>query len=400
MKILTSLTLAALAGLASVPAANAKDASTKQDGRLTIGDAAPTLDIEHWVQDADGELKPVEKFEKGTVYIIEFWATWCGPCISSMPHLAETQQNFDYDKVRLVSVSTEDLDTVETFLDKTVRGEEERTYRELTSVYSLTTDPDRSVHTDYMTAAAQRGIPTAFIVGKTGVVEWIGHPMSMDKPLEEVLDDSWDREAFGEQFRKAQEAEFLMQEIAQKLRGSKEDCKEALALIDEAIEGLDDGSRAKRRLQDSRLQALAGAGMVKEAAKSIEDGIKDAADDVNSIMSKVMMVGLLPADSDLEVRQNLLAVATERVEGLLKSDAIKETDSMKSRIHLSMGQLYMRGELTEQAIVSLRTAKELSDDDQMSKYIESMLERLEPKDEEEETPEEETAEEDGEESDK
>ena len=59
---------------------------------LTIGSVAPPLDIEHWVQDGKGKFKPVTKFNKDSVYIVEFWATWCGPCIASMPHIVETQK--------------------------------------------------------------------------------------------------------------------------------------------------------------------------------------------------------------------------------------------------------------------------------------------------------------------
>ena len=144
---------------------------------LTIGSKAPKLDIEHWVSNGNDKFKPVKEFETGKVYVVEFWATWCGPCVMSMPHLAETQKKYADKGVQLISVSDEDLETVKGFLEKPVKGAEaekddkENTYGKLTSVYCLTTDPDKSVYEGYMDAAGQNGIPTCFIVGKSGVIE-------------------------------------------------------------------------------------------------------------------------------------------------------------------------------------------------------------------------------------
>jgi thiol-disulfide isomerase/thioredoxin len=155
---------------------------------LTIGSPAPTIDIEHWFH----AKEPITSFEEGRVYVVEFWATWCGPCIASMPHLAEIQQRHA-DDVTVISVSDEDPEKIEKFLD---REKGDTTFREITSGYWLTTDPDRSVSTAYMRAAGQSGIPAAFIVGKTGVIEWIGHPMRMDEPIAKVIAGEWDRVAF------------------------------------------------------------------------------------------------------------------------------------------------------------------------------------------------------------
>ena len=72
---------------------------------LDIGSKAPTLDIEHWIHDGNGFFKPVKEFTDGNVYVIEFWATWCGPCIMSMPHLAELQNKYRGRKVQIISIS-------------------------------------------------------------------------------------------------------------------------------------------------------------------------------------------------------------------------------------------------------------------------------------------------------
>ncbi len=201
---------------------------------LTIGSDAPELNIEHWVQDGKGKFKPVTKFEKGKVYVVEFWATWCGPCVASMPHLAETQKKLADKGVQIVSISDEELSTVDKFLDRETRqatDEKPETFRDLTSYYCLTTDPDRSSHAAYMDAAYQDGIPTSFIVGKDGKIEWIGHPMEFDEPLNAVVEGKWDREGPVAKGIKAElAAKAAMSDIFALLGEQKFD--EAIKLID------------------------------------------------------------------------------------------------------------------------------------------------------------------------
>jgi thiol-disulfide isomerase/thioredoxin len=213
------------------------EAETEKPAKtLTIGSPAPALDVEHWVQDGNGFFKPVTEFKPGNVYVVEFWATWCGPCISSMPHLAELQEKMRGQNVQIISISDEPLETVESFLKRETRNQagEETTFAAITAAYCLTTDPDRSSHEDYMEAANQPGIPTAFIVGKDGKIEWIGHPMEMDEPLDQVVAGTWDRTEFAEVLIAKQKLGETIQTLSRLANQGK--FTEAIAVVDAELE--------------------------------------------------------------------------------------------------------------------------------------------------------------------
>src|SRR5690606_34274883 len=69
---------------------------------LEPGDRAPAPAIGTVLK---GE--PVERFEPGQVYVMEFWATWCRPCIDGFPHLTELQEEHG-DDVRIIGVNVWD----------------------------------------------------------------------------------------------------------------------------------------------------------------------------------------------------------------------------------------------------------------------------------------------------
>jgi thiol-disulfide isomerase/thioredoxin len=217
----TSLVALSLAGLAWAGGEGEDESKV-----MTIGDKAPPIEIAHWLR---GE--PLEGFEEGKVYVLEFWATWCGPCRASMPHLTELQEKYkDYD-VTIIGVSDEPLSTVVDFLCTTDPKAESLWYEKIH--YTLATDPDESVKKDYFRAAGQRGIPCSFIIGKDTHVEWIGHPMSMDGPLEDIVHDRWDRATFHSTWEAQQAKRRLTRDISQARRD--QDWKLALELIDKAL---------------------------------------------------------------------------------------------------------------------------------------------------------------------
>ena len=194
---------------------------------LTVGSKAPPLAVDAWVK---GE--PVKELQAGTTYVVEFWATWCGPCIKGIPHLTAMQKEFP--AVQFISVAASENGPKEKQLDKlktfvAAKGD--------AMGYSVAYDSDRDMGKSWMEAAEQGGIPCAFIVGKDGVIQWIGHPMEMDKPLAAVAAGTWDLNKAKQSAATEAKAEEAGKELSKLMRSAQKsgDYKELLAKIDEAI---------------------------------------------------------------------------------------------------------------------------------------------------------------------
>jgi len=148
-----------------------------KDATLKVGDAAPKLQVSSWVQ---GD--PVKSFEKDKVYIVEFWATWCGPCRVSIPHLNELHTKYKDKGVIVIgqNVWENNPGEVAPFVKKMGK---DMTYRvALDELAGGKADNGKMAKT-WMTAAGQNGIPAAFVIDKAGKIAWIGHPMSLTESL-------------------------------------------------------------------------------------------------------------------------------------------------------------------------------------------------------------------------
>lgn len=358
LRLLASLAVASLCLLTAFPV------SAADDLELTIGTEAPDLDIEHWLSNGEGKFAPVTELKEGDIYVIEFWATWCPPCVASMPHLAELQKKYADQGVTIISISDEEVETIEPFLQREVQGtmhtspeteegdqtdeasaesaEEAKslTYGELTSAYCLTTDPDGSVQADYMKAAGQNGIPTAFIVGKTGVVEWIGHPMQMDDPLAALVDDAWDREAFGEQFRFEQLVDAkTMQAFSAARRGEEEQ----FDLVIEELKSLKAPEESKARLTNviSRLEDIMLATKLIEQPQSAIAELKQG----DQSGDRVFAIALRLADNAArggEVPDESLAAVAEML-----ADTLDEENAESSKLHTLAVLEFYQGDIDE-----------------------------------------------------
>jgi thiol-disulfide isomerase/thioredoxin len=172
---------------------------------LMLGDPAPPLSVAKWVKGSPVAL------EKGKVEVVEFWATWCGPCRESIPHLTELQHRYA-GKVSFAGVSVWEVEPekVEPFVAK--MGEK--------MDYAVAMDdvepPPGGKANDSRWALdhgkcsvawlkasgwAESGIPCAFVVDRDGKIAWAGDAIDLDgpvakipfeEPLAKIVAGTWD----------------------------------------------------------------------------------------------------------------------------------------------------------------------------------------------------------------
>ncbi len=235
---------------------------------LKVGDAAPEFKAGTWVQgDAITEL------EKDKIYVVEFWATWCGPCIATIPHLDELHEK--YKDKGVVFIGQNVWEKAEDKVPGFVKDMGEKmSYRVAMDLKKDAKDKGHMAE-KWMDAAGQSGIPCAFLVGKEGKILWIGHPGELDSELlDQVVAGTFSPEKAAEMEAKKKKAQEKLEALGEKLN------------------------------------ATAGAGKWDEALKLVTDAVKEAPD-----LSEQLSGAKLHFECQLAKSDEALATATEILKG-------------------------------------------------------------------------------------
>lgn len=186
--------LIAMGGLVS-----AQDEETVEK-LLGLGDNAPEFKGLEWIQGRD----PMDAEEKPDYLLVDCWATWCGPCVSSIPHMNELAAEYADRGVAVMGIAVwDEAEKVEAFV---ASGRNPMSY-------PIAIDGEGDVAENLMKASGQRGIPALFVLKATSrEILWIGHPMMVDDILEKIVAGGYDiakekqRQAFQARLQQALEA--------------------------------------------------------------------------------------------------------------------------------------------------------------------------------------------------
>ena len=128
--------------------------ATGEGGKVAIGEPLPA----YATTDLAGDSVSLAR-ERGSVVLLNLWATWCHPCRDEVPVLEALHQRFSRQGLRVVGVS------VDASGDEPAIRDFARRYR---MTYPIWRDPGERISQLYLAI----GVPTTFLVGRDGVLLW------------------------------------------------------------------------------------------------------------------------------------------------------------------------------------------------------------------------------------
>jgi len=138
--------------------------------RTMVENSAPDFSA----KDLDGNTVTLDQFLGKKIVIMEFWATWCGPCRYTMPQIHNIREKFKDKAVEVLSVNQqEDSKKVENFMKS--RGMKMR----------VLLDSDATISRAY----GVYGLPTIFVMDKAGVTraKVVGYRADLESAMETFL---------------------------------------------------------------------------------------------------------------------------------------------------------------------------------------------------------------------
>lgn len=138
--------------------------------RLPVGADAPEITATTWLNTEGGE-SPILPDLQGKAVLLEFWGTWCGPCVRSMPKIQALHERYGQRGLIVAAITRENADEVLGFIEK-------KAY-----TFPVGCDPEQACIGKY----AVTGWPTTYLVGANGTILYAGTPYGVEPAVEKAL---------------------------------------------------------------------------------------------------------------------------------------------------------------------------------------------------------------------
>lgn len=132
--------------------------------KSVIGEKAPEIFVENWISEQPNF--------KNKFILVDFWATWCGPCRKAIPELNNWAEKFK-DQLIVMGLSDESVEKVQKMKQPEIH-------------YFSASDTQKRTKTELQI----RGIPHVILIDPQGIVRWEGFPFLPGHELtDQVLED-------------------------------------------------------------------------------------------------------------------------------------------------------------------------------------------------------------------
>lgn len=140
---------------------------------IHVGQQSPPIYISTWIKNEPQDKNLTNKF-----IVLEFWATWCGPCLAAVPHMNALQEKFKRSDLYFISLTDEPVDKVQRTLNRI-------------DFHSMVVN-DLTQKTLIQFGNGKDGLdsyPLTVLIDNKGLIRWIGEPQNLtDQIIQDFLE--------------------------------------------------------------------------------------------------------------------------------------------------------------------------------------------------------------------